>query len=270
MWTVEWIDGEGSKTVQDNCVESQTLEQLYQALQIEKNNAAKRKQAAQDQAIAASPKRPRVATEVSTVEAEEVIKTSPADELQPAEDTANTASNQSEEGGILLPAATEDKPLEVAKPPQDPPTSIDSDPATAITSSSNPQPSPPLPSFYLLKPATASTKKVLIPLSPRSTLTESLSNRTVLEYPTIYLLSASTTSAPLPPGFMLEDEYLAERQKEEADLGQAVRDAQAKGVQLDAPGGDGKDATTTRQQEAAKNDPQRILEMLRRDLSTAS
>jgi hypothetical protein len=60
--------------------------------------------------------------------------------------------------------------------------------------------------FYLLKPTTATASQVLIPLRAEATLTESLRNQTVLEYPTIYVL-------PNPPealgeSFMLEIQYV--------------------------------------------------------------
>ncbi|KAI9840144.1 MAG: hypothetical protein M1838_004205 [Thelocarpon superellum] len=72
------------------------------------------------------------------------------------------------------------------------------------------EPSPALPSstphFYLLRPRTPCTVRVLIPLPHTMALSECLRDRRVLEFPTIYVLP----SAPdlLPEGFVSESEYL--------------------------------------------------------------
>lgn len=63
--------------------------------------------------------------------------------------------------------------------------------------------------FYLLKPtASDGAPKGLIPLSTTTTLLEALSGRTVIEFPTIYVLASG---APLPPGQSLAS---SEKRKE--------------------------------------------------------
>jgi hypothetical protein len=62
---------------------------------------------------------------------------------------------------------------------------------------SSSQPTEPLPHrsklyFYLHRPRTATRQKVLIPLSPTVPFTTALRNRTILEFPTIYVLESSS------------------------------------------------------------------------------
>jgi hypothetical protein len=73
--------------------------------------------------------------------------------------------------------------------------------------------------FFLLKPRTSSSCRVLIPLTSTITLGECLNGRTVLEFPTIYVFPGS--GQQLPENFMLEEDYLqqeGEEQKEFAEL----------------------------------------------------
>lgn len=67
-------------------------------------------------------------------------------------------------------------------------------------------PSSPSLSFYLLLPSTPTSYRVLISLSPTDTLAIALTDRLVLEFPTIYALNQPPDK--LPTGFMTEDEYL--------------------------------------------------------------
>ncbi|KUI67689.1 Box C/D snoRNA protein 1 [Cytospora mali] len=72
--------------------------------------------------------------------------------------------------------------------------------------------------FYLLKPLTPVGKpKELIPVESTETLSSALRGRTVLEYPTIYILpppsSPSTSTPVLPEGFILGSTERRERPK---------------------------------------------------------
>ncbi|KAM3066118.1 hypothetical protein ACMFMG_010541 [Clarireedia jacksonii] len=61
--------------------------------------------------------------------------------------------------------------------------------------------------FYLHRPKTQSSyPKVLVPINPTQSLTEVLRNRTVLEFPTIYVFE--TGPEELPSAFMLENDYV--------------------------------------------------------------
>lgn len=84
--------------------------------------------------------------------------------------------------------------------------------------------------FFLLKPRTSSSRRVLIPLEhPHTqTLTECLHGRTVLEFPTIYAFptSATTTMEGLPPSaeFMLEEEYVKQEGEEQREFDELLRE----------------------------------------------
>ncbi|KAL8714320.1 MAG: hypothetical protein Q9220_001651 [cf. Caloplaca sp. 1 TL-2023] len=65
---------------------------------------------------------------------------------------------------------------------------------------------------YLLLPSTPTSYRVLIPLTPSSTLSTALTDHLVLEFPTIYALKQPPDR--LPTGFMTEEEYLKGLAKE--------------------------------------------------------
>jgi hypothetical protein len=171
-------------------------------------------------------------------------------------------------------------------------------------------PSSPDPFFYLLKPSTTGTAKVLIPMDASQTLTESLSTRVVLEFPTIYILHRSpdeltSSKSENKEQYITEEIYLASQRAREAKEVAKVSSNQSSS-KGGAPGA-GRDVLDSRssaeanahrsatganatmpmsaeqrasknaasqvddaqraRQEAAAKDPNKILEMLRRDLS---
>lgn len=73
------------------------------------------------------------------------------------------------------------------------------------SSTPNPPPTPPL-SFHLHHPSLPSRHPVLIPLAPSTTLSSALTNRLVLEFPTIYVLHQHPGEG-LPEGFISEEEF---------------------------------------------------------------
>ena len=76
------------------------------------------------------------------------------------------------------------------------------------------------PKFFLLKPRTSTTRRVLIPLDASSTIAESLRGRTILEFPTIHVFPPDLGELPKDE-FMLQDEYAeleGEQQKEFDEL----------------------------------------------------
>lgn len=66
--------------------------------------------------------------------------------------------------------------------------------------------------YYLLKPRTTGTEKVLIVLSPTDSLLDCLRNQTVLEFPSIQVLSNPPHA--LPNGFILVRSWLDKFNKE--------------------------------------------------------
>lgn len=117
--------------------------------------------------------------------------------------------------------------------------------------------------FYLVKPHTSSTRCVLIPLPPDSTLAACLRDRVVLEFPTIQVLSKSPES--LPSGFQLEDDYLDDFSKEQGELDELLATVQPSLA-----------LTLKNEHRVAQStkcldedfDDKKILEVLKRDLDT--
>lgn len=114
-------------------------------------------------------------------------------------------------------------------------------------------------SFYLLRPGTSSAAKVLIPLESHATLTASLQDRTVQEYPTIYVLPEPRGS--LPSKYLLENEYNKIRKGEEDELNEAIKQAGPAAIVQNMRGEETVAAANT------QIDPQRILDMLKRDVT---
>lgn len=67
--------------------------------------------------------------------------------------------------------------------------------------------------FYLHHPSLPSRHPVLIPLSPTAILATALTNRLVLEFPTIYVLQPQS-DGKLPEGYISEDEFFRKAKKE--------------------------------------------------------
>ncbi|MCJ1463441.1 hypothetical protein MMC07_002048 [Pseudocyphellaria aurata] len=167
-------------------------------------------------------------------------------------------------------------------------------PSTSTTTSNRPlPPPPPLPSastppsspssrtakpslhFYLLRPCTPPSTRVLIPLPcSTATLATSLRDQLVLEFPTIYALKYPPEK--LPTGFVTEADHLAQRRtnsqregviwsgsdrEEDPDMlrsGHADRDAEVGGAGTAA--GAGEEAM----------DANQFLAVLARDLGSVS
>ncbi|KAL6706773.1 Box C/D snoRNA accumulation [Coniothyrium glycines] len=113
--------------------------------------------------------------------------------------------------------------------------------------------------LYLLKPRTSSTKQVLIPLDPSRTLAESLSGRTVLEFPTIYVFPSSTHD--LPTDFMLEEEYSRQQGQEQEEFNDLIKELDPEILKRlkddDATRYDGREVEV---------DSKKILDVLKQDL----
>ena len=113
--------------------------------------------------------------------------------------------------------------------------------------------------FYLVKPHTSSSRRVLIPLSNEATLSTGLRGRVVLEFPTIQVLFKPPES--LPSEFRLEDDYLNQERNEVEELLAAV---QPPGTSIM----ENESGTVCSEGRDEILDDKKILEMLRRDLNT--
>jgi hypothetical protein len=76
--------------------------------------------------------------------------------------------------------------------------------------------------FFLLKPRTSSSKHVLIPIDSKATLGECLKDRTVLEFPTIYVFPS--TAQQLPEEYMLEEDYLKQEGEEQKEFDELLNE----------------------------------------------
>jgi hypothetical protein len=70
--------------------------------------------------------------------------------------------------------------------------------------------------YYLVKPRTHCTQKVLIPLSPFDTLSKCLHQQVILEFPSIEVLSKPPSE--LPSNYILENDYLGKFKTEQMDM----------------------------------------------------
>jgi len=111
--------------------------------------------------------------------------------------------------------------------------------------------------FYLHKPHTTSTSRILIPLEPSSTLSTCLRGESILEYPTIFVLNQP--SHALPDGFLLEIDYRKQEKKmiEELDEDEkAMAPEIARAQQISSQG-----------QNEGNLEDSKVLESLQRDLA---
>lgn len=112
--------------------------------------------------------------------------------------------------------------------------------------------------FYLHRPRTATKQPVVIPLPPSMDLATALRGRTVLEFPSIYVLldSPETLLTEKRSQFLLEDDYLrTEKPALEQEAGEIL------------PGQDGLDDTSSANpMDLGQVDEQKVLEVLKQDL----
>ncbi|KAF2197105.1 hypothetical protein GQ43DRAFT_444522 [Delitschia confertaspora ATCC 74209] len=212
IWTVEWIHEDKSRTITET-TELAPLLPTY--LSITGHEAGlskkKRKRAAQDQ---------DEAQPVEKVQKEDGPAPTTSKTTEPTEtETGNEEPKTSDAPAASLVANTSPQ----GPQPSAGKSSSEADPTVPLPTIANTQPQPTHPDyhFYLLKPRTNSQKRVLIPLSPSALLSESLRGQTVLEFPTIYVLTTPVES--LPQDFMLEAQYLKQVAEEEKELEEALK-----------------------------------------------
>ena len=294
QWTVEWVDGNGERRIKDDCIESASIVDLYAAVYAEKLKAERRKleESRYGQAKNRGLKRKRERNsaesqrqldEVSIQNETEFLVNVRSDHASTAEDEPAPAEESTENNkpATLAEAAHESSrdetngkqdnaspsPVHISTEPSSSlapakKTTTPSAPATKEPPAPDPNsrvetPSNPPQHFYLLKPNTAGPSRVLIPLKPGATLTDSLRDRTVQEYPTIYVLP--DPPATLEAEFMLETNYLervASKGQESSGNAGSV--------------GGSRDGTAERHAEergdVASLDAKSILKMLKRDV----
>ncbi|KAJ5897716.1 hypothetical protein N7504_008004 [Penicillium tannophilum] len=180
-WSVEWISAAGVKNLR-NCLEGHTLADCY------------------DRGFPAS---------------KEKTGESSKEEKKPDQQEGDAAAQDSTD--IVPPATateTENTTEPIGEQPGQPPISEAVEGSTE-TVEERPQDLPIGPHrglhFYLHRPRTTVKKPVLVPLAPLMTLAAALRERTVMEFPTIYVLPESPETLLAEKdtsSFMLEEEYI--------------------------------------------------------------
>ncbi|OQD84845.1 hypothetical protein PENANT_c011G04543 [Penicillium antarcticum] len=230
-WTVEWVAGDGVKTVRNAIFDTCTISEAY------------------DRSISRSKDQ----------SASESVKE--AKEDQKKLDSSNIAkeSGVTDTPGEPVTAAAE---LEDTKPPQaavPESTEIPADTTTDVVEQPLQQSATHRDLyFYLHRPRTTTKKPVLAPLSPSSILNEVLRSRTVLEFPTIYALpdSPETLAGQETSPFILEEEYLRTAGPEEI----------AKSTRNDGDDAAGDENLSDAAVKLQDVDEKRVLEVLKQDL----
>ena len=179
----------------------------------------------------------------------------------------NIASTTIEDVGFSTenPAeqATSSHPSQVAPKPSTPAretTEALGPPCPAPLAAISQIPSPTADHFYLLRPHTPTASHVLVPLLPGSTLSTSLNNRVVLEFPTIHVLPYPPEA--LPEQYMLEEQFLGYSEQENKELEALLKEVGMQGG-FTTDDGSLRDYVS---QEQEKLDDSKLLDVLRQDL----
>ncbi|KAI4205659.1 MAG: hypothetical protein LQ350_000156, partial [Teloschistes chrysophthalmus] len=199
VWTVEWVHKDGSREI-GRCPDTEALNAAYARItasspsqnigkaEMQERLQKKRRLAAENPIMTA-----QVAVTQSKMQ-ERLQKKRRLDAENPIM-TAQVAVNQSK-NDCASAITTEGSPEY---------------PTQSLTISHEPSPSSPQSQlqelyFFLLLPSTPTSYRVLIPLTAQEPLAQALTDRLVLEFPTIYALKQPPDR--LPTGFKTEGEYL--------------------------------------------------------------
>lgn len=259
MWTVEWIDGSGNRIVNHDNEAGRTLSELWNDTMSIKRNAESgvkrdRKRKRQPDMVAKRDPKPEEAIQhdEKPPKPEEPSDVTWPDEIQDAKpplsvlrkdiwngttgDEAKVGTDETAHKGHQAHGGHQNnvKPLSLvtAAPPKN------------ETSQH----------FYLLKPLTASKAKVVIPLDSAHTLTHCVAKRTILEFPTIFVLNEASNA--LPDGFMLDSSYEKIQEREQEEVEGLLQDAKRSGA----------DGSMASGQDEKPLDAGSILDMLQRDI----
>lgn len=217
-WTVEWFTPEDMRIVR-NCAENLTVRDAYMHAQDRLHpdrRAKKRKRDAQKEPIAKAEHgtdSDRVGTSDTPSAVEEQVTAGAEDDNAltldsitdnaRAEDTNDKTTGLEDHGShkqALIGSTAIKQPLEL-------PTS--STPLLQSASSKAQKvPHEPQLHYYLHRPLCTGDSRVLLPVSPDTKLADVLAHRTVIEFPTFYMLRQSPER--LPEGFVTETQWQAE------------------------------------------------------------
>ncbi|TKA83663.1 hypothetical protein B0A55_00460 [Friedmanniomyces simplex] len=266
LWTVEWRLEGAECEVQHDCTESSTLGDLFAGSSIGKKGSRSPRADEGNERQSKRRKRLEKAAASSEVVSADTVTGLNVDRPAPEVDVKPKVTMADSDGIDLVQADSFEHSasgasdparfrLEEAQLKRGHPV-IESD---AADREAQPDTTQPPRHFYLIRPATASTSKVLIPLDGKATLSECLANRTIQEYPTVFVLSNGPKA--LPAGFMLYDDYVRIMKGEDAELARLQRSSvgQRGGPESGSEG-------PHMEADAGPLDAQGILNMLKRDV----
>lgn len=246
MWTVEWLDKDGRKTVDNENSEDLQVRELWGEVVAKRLNIEQGKKRKRESEKQTAPQ--KLQTEEGKQDASTDINegiprpgsAAPATSSQSSTTNLGTTSEQSNQ-------AEEETPLQETSgaPEKDhqQPEKLLEHPDSATQEH-----------FYLRKPFTACKSIVLIPIDASNTLTKCLKGQTVLEFPTVHILPEAPDS--LPAGYMLEEQYNELQKAEEAEVNHLMQKTnQSTGGALSAV-----------KDEEKPLDANSILDMLKRDV----
>ena len=277
FWTVEWILPDGSRRLRC-CAEDDFIEDAYNSLFKDKaaSKSRKRKRTGKRKLLDGDDESQRT----SNVHTED---TSPLDphtvagaleskpEISPSNDqveeskkatqhASNVESTEQTNKGTL--AANERRSAVYGIPQSASNNDMESKAAPNASADDNATKSEtghPSPHFYLHRPLSTSSSRILIPLSPSATLRYSLSNQTVLEFPTIHVLHEPPSA--LPPGMQLERDYLRHARQMVKELDEELNDFSGEGYNFaDSEG-------APPENDGVGFDESKVLETLKRDVA---
>ncbi|RMY97997.1 hypothetical protein D0862_07788 [Hortaea werneckii] len=268
VWTVEWLTADGQRSLQHDCTESDSIISLYETHLADLSHVEGQPRGSKRKRVETSSTKQPPQPDSKPEGDPETISKRPAfgttashtlgeTEIEPRRETGSSSSTGD--------SAQKEKSSSAPTTERQPPT-ISQEP-TASTDPNNPeQPADQEPRyFYLLKTGTSSTSKVFLPLKEEASLTTSLKNQTVQEYPTVVVLAHSPEK--LPSGYTLLEQYLKAQASEDAELRAALAAAgnSMEAVQTELPSAP-PPPLSSQQGEKEELDAESILNMLKRDV----
>ncbi|KAF1930748.1 uncharacterized protein M421DRAFT_99360 [Didymella exigua CBS 183.55] len=230
IWTVEWIGVDKRRTL----TQSSAVEPIYRTHPLFESPTSKKKR-----------KREAEAESISRPE-----------HLQgSSEPTVTRVGSSAIESNVEVPGPATSTSVPLAAPEQD----------AGGADAKIPQPDSAQPEalidrrhiFYLLRPRTSSSRRVLIPLTSSDTLGDALRGQIVEEFPTVYYFPAETPE--LPSEFMLDEEYRKEEGEQQREFEELMKDVDPEILRRLKD-----DGTNSKVDEEV--DSKRILDVLKQDL----
>ncbi|KAI7308534.1 hypothetical protein KC315_g13315 [Hortaea werneckii] len=263
VWTVEWLTTDGQRSLQHDCTESDSIISLYETHLADLSHVEGQPRGSKRKRVeTSSTKHPSQPDSKSAGDPETTSKKAASGAT--ASHTLGDSESEPQREVDASPNTADPAPKETNSPAptteHQPPT-INQEPTASTDTENQEQSANQEPRyFYLLKTGTSSTSKVLLPLKEEASLTTSLKDQTVQEYPTVVVLAHSPDK--LPPGYTLLEQYLKAQASEDAELHAALTAAgkSMETVKTELP------APSSQQAEKEELDAESILNMLKRDV----